>query len=417
MAVSKTLSTPMNTPKNSVPSLPLAGIRILEAATMVAGPFCGKLLAALGAEVIKLEPPSVGDPSRRRGPFPGDVPHLERSGEFLYLSTGKKSITLNLEDAHGKLLLPRLADQVDVLIHDFQPAKAAGLGINAKYFAEANPDSIIAALTPFGSSGPYADYFAGHINVFHGGGEGWLLPNGLALDTFPDRPPLMAGSDMAFYQGGLTAALGVLAVVFAKRSGAPGQAVDASMQEAQLAVGYMPMQRLEAEGLVEDRFSRFFRVGGVMPAQDGYVELLTLEPRQWESLAHMLGDPDWAAPEKFQEPAKFGPEINAGIKNWSMKHTKEWLYQEGQRYGVPIAPYFTPGEVFNSRQQREREFFTAIDHPEAGSLEYPGLPFRIGNSPLTLDRAPLLGEHNREVYEGLGYTGSDLTELARAGVI
>lgn len=384
---------------------------------MVAGPFCGKLLAALGAEVVKLEPPLVGDPSRRRGPFPGDIPHPERSGAFLYLNTSKKSITLSLEDAQGRELFHQLAGQADVLIHDFQPAQAASLGLKAEDLAEAHPELIIAALTPFGSSGPYADYAARQINVFHSGGEGWLLPNGLALDTFPDRPPLMAGSDMGYYQGGLTAALGILAAVFAKRSGTPGQAVETSMQEAQLAVGYMPMQRLEAEGLVEDRFSRFFRVGGVMPARDGYVELLTLEPRQWQSLAQMLGNPDWAAPEKFQEPAKFGPEINAGIRNWSKDHTKEWLYQEGQNYGVPIAPYFTPGEVFNSRQQRERGFFTAVDHPQAGSLEYPGLPFRFGDSPLLLGPAPMLGEHNREVYGQLGYSDQDICDLARAGAV
>ena len=384
---------------------------------MVAGPFCGKLLAALGAEVVKLEPPLVGDPSRRRGPFPGDVPHPERSGAFLYLNTSKKSITLNLEDAQGRVLLRQLAGKADVLIHDFQPAKAASLALRAEDLAEANPALIIASLTPFGSSGPYADYAARHINVFHAGGEGWLLPNGLALDTFPDRPPLMAGSDMGYYQGGLTAALGILAAVFATRSGAPGQAVDTSMQEAQLAVGYLPIQRLESEGLVEDRFSRFFRVGGVMPAQDGYVELLTLEPRQWESLAHMLGDPEWAAPEKFQEPAKHGPEINAGIRNWSKNHTKDWLYQEGQSHGVPIAPYYTPGEVFNSRQQRDRGFFTTVDHPEAGSLEYPGLPFRFGDSPVPIERAPMLGEHNRDIYHSLGYNGLDLTDFARAGVI
>ena len=399
------------------PSIPLNGLRVLEAASMIAGPFCGKLLAALGAEVVKMEPPLLGDPSRRRGPFPGDIPHPERSGTFLYLNTSKKSITLNLEDTKGSLLLRQLAGQSDVLIHDFQPNRASNLGLSPVELGQANPNLVNAAMTPFGNFGPYADYAARHVNVFHAGGEGWLLPNGLALDTLPDRPPLMAGGDMGDYQAGLTAALGVLAAVFAQRSGAPGQTVDASMQEAQLSVGYMPMQRLEAEGLVEDRFSRFFRVGGVMPAQDGFVELLTLESRQWESLANMLGNPDWAAPEKFREPAKYGPEINAGIRNWSSQHTKAWLYQEGQRHGVPIAPYYTPGEVFNNPQQRERGFFTTVDHPEAGSLEYAGLPFRIGKSPAPLGRAPLLGEHNREVYRSLGYTGLDLTELAWAGVI
>jgi crotonobetainyl-CoA:carnitine CoA-transferase CaiB-like acyl-CoA transferase len=333
------------------PSIPLNGVRILEAASMIAGPFCGKLLAALGAEVVKVEPPLVGDPSRRRGPFPGDIPHPERSGAFLYLNTSKKSITLNLEDTQGSLLFRQLAGQSDVLIHDFQPNRAATLGLSPEELAQANPNLVNAAITPFGNSGPYADYAARHINVFHAGGEGWLLPNGLALDTFPDRPPLMAGSDMGDYQAGLTAALGVLAAVFAKRSGTPGQTVDASMQEAQLSVGYMPMQRLEAEGLVEDRFSRFFRVGGVMPAQDGFVELLTLESSQWESLANMLGNPEWAAPEKFQEPAKYGPEINAGIRKWTESHTKEWLYQPHRSL------LHSPRSVQQSATTRARFFY------------------------------------------------------------
>ena len=112
----------------------------------------------------------------------------------------------------------------------------------------------------------------------------------------------------------------------------------------------------------------------MLPARDGYVELLTLEPRQWESLSRWLGNPDWAASEKFLEPAKYGPEINAGLRQWSAEHTKEWLYHEGQSHGVPIAPYYSPAEVSQSPQQRERDQFLPLDHPEAGSLEYPGFP-------------------------------------------
>ena len=384
---------------------------------MVSGPFCGKLLAAAGAEVTKAEPPLVGDPSRQRGPFPGDVPHPERSGAFLYLNTGKKSVTLNLEDAEGKRLLHRLLQGSHVFIHDFQPARALSLGLDAGALDETLPDLIVAALTPFGSSGPYSGFRARDLNVFHAGGEGRLLPNGLALDTFPDRAPIAAGSHMGSYQGGLTAAVAVLAAVLARCSGAPGQVLDCSLQEAQLAIGYLPLQRLAAEGLVEDRFSRFFRVGGVLPAQDGYVELLTLEPRQWESLSRWLGNPDWAAPEKFLEPAKYGPEINAGLRQWSAEHTKEWLYHQGQSHGVPIAPYYSPAEVSQSPQQRERDQFLPLDHPEAGSLEYPGLPLRFGDAPADLRRAPLLGEHNVKTYSSLGYSGEDLSDLARAGVI
>ncbi len=384
---------------------------------MIAGPYCGKLLASLGAEVVKVEPPTTGDLARRQGPFPGDVPHSERSGLFLYLNTGKNGVTLNLDDRHGSAVLHELAAVSDVLVHDRQPDRASAEGLDADSLGHSNPNLIVASVTPFGSWGPYAGYRAYDVNVFHAGGEGYLLPNGLALDTFPGRAPLAAGSQMGSYQGGLTAALGVVAAVYARSNGAPGQAVDCSMQEAQLSLGYVPIQRLEAEGVVEDRFSRYFRVGGTLPAQDGYVELLTLEPRQWEDLARLLDYPEWAAAEKFQNPGEYGPEINAHLREWSSSHTKEWLYREAQAHGVPFAPYYSPGEVFHSEQQRQRGFYEEVDHPSAGRFEYAGPPFRFGGVLDKPGRAPLLGEHNREVYGELGYSPIDIVELARSGVV
>jgi crotonobetainyl-CoA:carnitine CoA-transferase CaiB-like acyl-CoA transferase len=395
----------------------LAGLRVLELADMVAGPYCGKLLAALGAEVVKIETPPQGDPSRRSGPFPGDVPHPERSGAYLYLNTGKRGITLNLSDAQGRVLLDDLVRQSDVVIHDKQLGLANSLGLTSDALLQANPNLLAASLTPYGSAGPYAGYRAYDINVFHAGGEGYLLPNGLALDTFPDRAPIVAGSRMGSYQAGLTAAVGVVAAVYARMNGAPGQAIDCSAQQAQLFVGYVPIQRLEAEGVVEDRFARFFRVGGVLPARDGYVELLTLERRQWDNLANFLGNPEWATPEKFQEPARYGPEINRHLREWFAQHPREWLYHEGQAHGVPISPYYSPAEVFHSPQQRERGFYLSVDHPEAGAYDYPGLPFHLSETPERTTRAPLLGEHNRQVYASLGYSPEDIVSLARAGVI
>ena len=395
----------------------LDGLRVLELAGMVAAPFCGKLLAALGADVLKIEPPKTGDPSRRRGPFPGDVPHIERSGTFLYLNTGKRSLTLNVDDPQGRIMLGELASQSDVLIHDIQPRRAAELVLDQETLSQINHDLIVAAITPYGSSGPNANHPAYDINVFHAAGEGNLLPNGLALDQFPDRAPITAGSSMGSYQGGIAAAVGIAGAVFAKMGGQPGQFVDCSIQEAQLAIGYLPIQRLEAEGFVETRFSRFFRVGGVMPAEDGYVELLTLEPRQWESLGEFLGSPEWAAAEKFQDPAAHGAEINRNIRNWTAARPKGWLYHQGQVQGVPFAPYYTVKEVFENLHQRDRGYFVEIDHPEAGSYEYAGLPFRMGETPPSLERAPLLGEHNNQILDRLGYTPEDVVMLARAGVI
>ncbi len=395
----------------------LAGLRVLELGGMVAVPYCGKLLASLGADVVKVESPKTGDPSRRRGPFPGDVPHQERSGTFLYLNTGKRGVTLDIDDPQGREVLRQMAAEADVVVHDSPPSLAQTRGLERDAMAAVNPRLIVAAITPFGSAGPNADHAAHDVNIFHAGGEGNLLPNGLALDAFPERAPIAAGAMMASYQGGLTAAVGILGAAIAQWADGTGQAVDCSMQEAQLAIGYLPVQRLEAEGFAETRFSRFFRMGGVMPAADGYVELLTLEPRQWEGLARLLGEPEWASPEKFRDPATHGPAINENLRQWTAEHTREWLYREGQAYGAPIAPYLTPSEVFQSPQQREREFFVEILHPEAGSYEYTDLPLHMGETPPTLRRVPMLGEHNAEVFGGLGYSPQELTALARAEVI
>ena len=399
----------------------LPSLRVLEIASLIPGPYCGKLLASLGAEVIKAEPPGDGDPARRRGPFPDDAPHPERSGLYLYLNTGKRGITLDLENPAGQDLLRQLVSRVDMVVHDYAPARAAEVGLDSDSILAANPDVIVTAVTPFGSTGPYADYHAGHLAVFHAGGEGWLLPNGVALDTFPDRPPIVAGANMGDYQAGLTAAVGALAAVYNRlgtAGNARGQVVDASAQEAQLSVGYMPIQRHESEGITETRFSRYFRVGGVLPASDGYVELLTLEPRQFEGLLAFMGNPDWASPEMFSDPATHGPELNRHMREWFAQHTREWLYAEGQAHGVPIAPYYTPSEVFQSPQQRERAFYSQVDHPATGPLEYTGAPFQLSETPTTLERAPLLGEHNADVYCGLlGYAARELAALGRAGVV
>ena len=407
------------------PPCALAGFRVLEIANMIAGPYCGKLLASLGAEVVKVETPAEGDPSRRRGPFPEDVPHPERSGTFLYLNTGKKSLTLNLEDPQGRVILAALMPGVDGLVHDLRPAQAGPVGLDPESLRHTNPHPVVTALTPYGSTGPYADYRGYDVNVFHGGGEGKLLPNGLALEYYPERAPLVAGSNMASYQGGLTAAVGTVAALYsakysakyAAKIGRGGQYLDCSMQQAQLAVGYIPIQRLESEGVVEDRFSRFFRIGGVMPAQDGYVELLTLEPRQWQGLIEFLGHPEWAREEHFSDPATYGPELNRRLREWFSEHPKDWLYRQGQNHGVPVAPYYTPAEVFASSQQRERQFFRTVGHPEAGEVEYPGLPFHFSETSEETQRAPLLGEHNSEILATIGYNQRDLVDLARAGVI
>ena len=397
--------------------LPLLGLRVLEVGDMVAAPFCCKLLASLGAEVIKAEPPRTGDQSRRLGPFPDDVPHNERSGLFLYLNTGKKGITLDLSDPQGRVLLHELAQTVDAVVHDRQPAQALAAGLADESLANLAPSLVVAALTPFGANGPNAEYRAHDINIFHAGGEGYLLPNGLALESFPDRAPVTAGSRMGSFQGGVTAAVGIVAAMAARHNGTGGQYLDCSLQEGQLMIGYLPIQRLETEGVLEDRFSRFFRIGGTLPAQDGYVEMLTVEPGQWESLLGFLERPQWASPEAYTKSDELGSQFNSHLREWTGEHTREWLYRQGQAMGVPVAPYYTPSEVFHNSHTRERGGFVPVDHPEVGQYEYFATPFRLNGRTGTVERAPLLGEHNLQVYGSLGYSAQDVVALARAGAV
>jgi crotonobetainyl-CoA:carnitine CoA-transferase CaiB-like acyl-CoA transferase len=144
---------------------------------------------------------------------------------------------------------------------------------------------------------------------------------------------------------------------------------------------------------------------------------LTLEPRQWENLIEFLGHPDWATPEQFRDPARYGPELNRHLREWFSQHPKAWLYHEGQAHGVPLAPYYTPAEVFHSSQQRARGFYVSVDHPQVGCYDYSGLPFQCSETPPQTGRAPLLGEHNRLIYQELGYSPQDMVDLARGGAI
>ena len=143
---------------SSGPPTALAGLRVLEVASMVAAPFCGKLLASLGADVLKIEPPRTGDPSRRRGPFPQDVPHPERSGLYLYVNTGKRGITLDLEDPQGRQVFSELSKEADVVLHDLPPEPAHRLSLSTESISSPNSGLIVAAITPFGSSGPHSGF-------------------------------------------------------------------------------------------------------------------------------------------------------------------------------------------------------------------------------------------------------------------
>lgn len=399
----------------------LDGVRVIEVAGLAAGPFAGRLLAVNGAEVVKIEPPGIGDPARRRGPFFHDRPGEDRSALFLYLNAGKLGVTLDLTRPTGREIFGRLAESADIAIIDAPPGILGEMGLTYEALSARNPGLVLVSLSPFGLTGAYRDFHAYDLNVFHAGGEGYLLPNGLAWEEFPDRPPLKPGGHLAEYLAGVSAAVGALAALYARAELGQGQLVDCSKQETQLALNHVAIQRY-LDGVLETRANRSFAYGGVVPCKDGYVELLTIEEHQWEALIRFMGNPAWAREKRFRDAVsrgKHGAEINRYLRDWARERTREWLFREGQAAGVPVVPYRTSGEILKSPQEMEREFFVEIDHPGTGPVPYPSWPFRFSETPPSVERhAPRLGEHNELIYgQWLGYSRPAMVELSQAGII
>ncbi|MGQ9573328.1 MAG: CaiB/BaiF CoA transferase family protein [Dehalococcoidia bacterium] len=395
----------------------LDGVKVLEYCQLISGPYCAKLLADMGAEVIKIEQPQMGDPARRRGPFPNDIPHPEKSGLFLYLNTNKLGITLNPHTASGRDIFLRLAEQADILIEDQPPGEMAKLGLDYASLSALNPGLIITSITPFGQSGPYRDYKAYHLNIYHASGNSAFVY--VPPEVGPKPPPVVAGGEVGEYDSGLAAAVATLAALLARPAVGEGQHIDISKFEALMALERVEICRFANDPNPPPRPGM---VGGLVPCQDGHIVITIPQDHQWEALVNLMGNPAWAQDEKCRDEfarIKYRDEIQPRLEEWMSHHPKEELYHECQRFGVPAGPVLTSAEVVNWQQTRERGFFASLDHPQAGRLEYPTAAYRMSETPWRGERAaPLLGEHNEQIYCGrLGYSPKELTRMAAAGII
>ena len=397
------------------------GITILEYADFIAGPYCAKLLGDLGAEVIKVEAPGRGDSARRFGPFPGDEPHPERSGLYLFLNTNKRSLTLDPSMPTGRELFTRLLSRADVLVEATQPGTMKRMGLDYDVLRELNPRLVYVSISAYGQDGPQAGWKAHHINSFHASGEGYTLPGGPGYAMYPDRAPITAGGHLGEYDSGLVAVSATVAALYAREFLGVGQHVDVSRQEATMALGRLTYALFLGGGQLVDR-SRSYEYGGIYPCQDGYVILYPREDRQWRALVEIMGRPELAEEERFLTRAariQHGEEVNGIIRGWARGLTKEDVYYRVAPSGCPAAFFATAEDVLASPQLKERGFFVEVDHAEAGLLRYPSRPYRSTADSWTVERpAPLLGQHNEEVYCGeLGVSREELAALRRGGVI
>ena len=395
----------------------LAGVKVMEYCQMVCGPYCAKLLADLGAEVIKVEKPVTGDQARSRGPFLHDIPHPERSGLFLYLNTNKYGVTLDPASSAGKVIFLELVKCADVLIEDTTPGTMEHLGLGYDSLKEVNPSLLMTSITPFGQMGPYRNYKAHHLNIYHASGQASFS---FTQKYGGDTTPVKGGGYVGDYDAGLSGAVATLAALYKRGPGGTGQHIDVSRQEALIS-----LDRVDISASANDPDATARRrgmLGGLMPCKDGYVMVVAPQQHQWEALVELLGNPEWAHSEKCKDEwtrSENAAELQPLIEEWMLQHDKDEIYHRGQSFGCPVSPVNSAADVYNSPQVKHREFFAEIEHPEAGKLSYPTAPYRLSETPWRANRAaPLLGEHNDSVYRGyLGRSEEELVGLKERGVI
>jgi crotonobetainyl-CoA:carnitine CoA-transferase CaiB-like acyl-CoA transferase len=376
----------------------LAGLRIAEIGDGFAAAYAAKLLADLGADVVKIEQPG-GDPMRRLGPFLGGRVDPDTGGLFLYFNANKRSVVLDVDDADDRNRLRLLLDRSDVLIHDLAPDRLSGLGLDGPALRRTHPRLVATSITPFGLSGPYRHYRARDLNLWNGGGIAYLNGGGPGTE---ELPPLAAFGRQASFQAGLNAAIATLGVVYDQKLTGVGDHVELSAQECLVAILEMVYPYWPYCGLVGSRLGRKpIQPVDFFECRDGLVYLCAIEEHQWRSCVDAIGSPEWAELEVFGDRlqrAQNWDVLRPLLAEWMATQTVDQLYRQFQQRRVPIAPVSTMGDLFDSEHLRARGFFATLSS-SAGAVRVPGAPYRLSATPWRLRRpAPRLGEHGAEIW-------------------
>ena len=308
-------------------------------------------------------------------------------------------------------------------MEDKPPSLMEELGLSYENLRTINPRLIMTSITSFGQTGPYRDYKAYYLNTFHGSGFGYLTPGAPDNLEVLKRPPIMLGGFLAEYQSGVVAGIATLAALYVRRMIGEGQHIDVSKMETPLVHQKEGVAKHLIDGEVMNRASSFGAAswGGILPCKDGYVLMGGSQPNQVAAVLDLMGNPEWSKDERFapENIHLHGAEMKPYVEAWVAERRKEEIWHAGQRRGAPLGALHTVEEVMQSEHLKARGFFVEIDHPEVGKLPYPSVPYKLSGTPARFERAaPLLGEHNEEVYcDRLGYSREDLAKMKGTGVI
>ncbi len=408
---------------------PLEGIRVLDLAGPI-GVYCGKLWADMGADVIKIEPPT-GDPMRCLGPFYKDQVHPEKSLYFFHYNTSKRGITLNLNTADGREIFKRLVKTADIVLETFPPAYMESLGLGYVHLKELNPGLIMTSITPFGQTGPYREYKSS--DLVGQALSGWTNTVGNVGER-----PTWPSVELGYHHVSISASAGTLVALYHRDMAGEGQHVDVSMHEAGAMVAASTVQSWDVRQEITSRRQATPTRGGwgIFQCKDGYVYSVPRDGPptkffyEWlteDGIEHDFWDPKWqdlTIVDSQGIPFRSQPEnierMNRILTPWFMNHTMQELAERGQDHHLSFIPYNDIKTVVEDPQLEVREFFVELEHPlMEEALRDAGAPFNFSETPWRIRRRPpLIGEHNREIYiEELGYTKEQLALLRAAGAI
>lgn len=404
----------------------LSDVRVLDLSQDIAGPYAACLLGAFGADVIKVEPPGVGDLTRRRGPFADDEPDPNRSAPFLYLNRNKRGVTLDLHTPTGLDLARRLIDVADVVIESSEACSPLFDALDGQLLRRRNPALVVTSVTNFGRSGPYRQYRGGELVLDALGG--WVFVTGE-----PEREPVKPGLFQAQYSTGLNAAIHAAAALNVRQATGEGRNIEVTVMETAAHFVGMGISMYSSSGDMQVRAGSWTAMlrgwdgprshpTEIYECKDGHVGVAVQTQGQWEMFALAVGTPELETDPRFAtsygERGRHAREFNAVVAPWFMERTRREIFDLFGQYRIPCGMAYTAEEMLDDPQHKSVEFYQQLEQADGSTLPFPRLPLHGDSLHMRMERAPSLGEHNGEVYtELLGLSRAELASLRGAGVI
>jgi formyl-CoA transferase/CoA:oxalate CoA-transferase len=391
---------------------PLDDLFVVDLSRILSGPVCTMLMADMGAEVVKVEPPPLGDDSRQWGPpFIGGI-----STYFLSINRNKKSLGLNLKTDQGRQILWKLVERADVLIENFRPGVLDKLGFGYEAVAQVNPRTVYCSVSGFGQTGPYRER-PGYDVIAQG--ESGMMD----LTGYPDGAPAKLGASLADIVAGLYAFNGICLALLARHKTGKGQLVDVSLLDGMVSTLTYHALIYLSTGRSPKRAGT--RHPSIVPyecfeAKDGFVNIAVTNQKQWENFCEALGFAQLAHDPRFESMkarlANYG-ELRPMIARVVSKMSRADVMNMMSEVGIPAGPINTVAEILEDPHIHAREMVVELTHPEYGPLKTLGIPIKLSDTPGRVETAPpKFGEHNLEVLRGLGFNNDQISEFDRNGI-